>query len=351
MKKRQRLLQVFLGIALSGVLTGCGSDLRNTNIEAGMKAISQMDYQTALANFDHAEASGENARLIARGRGIAGMGLTDYASAIARLEECLSYSNGLVMSIDYDVNYYLAAAYSKSGNQEKAEQIYTAILALLPEETDAFFLRGNARLELGWYEKAVGDFEEVIRLAPEDYDRLVGIYEVLDSHGYQEVGKAYLQVALDKRADKMKAYDKGRIYYYLGEYQQAYLYLEEAKTSQTADVYLYLGRSYEATGDYNYAINNVYNAYLEKQEGNADIYNQLGLCYLKQENHTAALDAFQKAMNIPNNGMMQTLQFNEIVAYEYLGEYTKAAVLLNNYLKTYPDDEQAKREYDFLSTR
>jgi len=48
---------------------------------------------------------------------------------------------------------------------------------------------------------------------------------------------------------------------------------------------------------------------------------------------------------------MQTLSFNEIVAYEYLGEYTQASVLLDSYLKTYPDDEVAKREKQFLATR
>ena len=52
-----------------------------------------------------------------------------------------------------------------------------------------------------------------------------------------------------------------------------------------------------------------------------------------------------------NSGMMQVLKMNEIVAYEKLGEYKQAAVLLGNYLKTYPDDETAKREYEFLKTR
>ena len=49
--------------------------------------------------------------------------------------------------------------------------------------------------------------------------------------------------------------------------------------------------------------------------------------------------------------MQQTLSFNEIVAYEYLGEYKKAAVLLDSYLQAYPDDETAKREKQFLQTR
>ena len=49
--------------------------------------------------------------------------------------------------------------------------------------------------------------------------------------------------------------------------------------------------------------------------------------------------------------MMQTLSFNEIVAYEHLGDFKQAFVLMENYLKNYPDDVQARREYQFLSSR
>ena len=188
-------------------------------------------------------------------------------------------------------------------------------------------------------------------MAPNDFSRLIQVYEVLAAEGYDQLGREYLETALEQRSDKMAAYDKGRIYYYLGNYEQAQVLLEQAKDSGGADSYLYLGLAYEATGDYNYAITNVYTSYLNKGEGNAEIYNQLGLCYLKQEEYSSALEAFQNAMQMEDNSMMQVLRFNEIVAYEYLGEYTQAAVLLDNYLKTYPDDEQAKREYSFLSTR
>ena len=64
-----------------------------------------------------------------------------------------------------------------------------------------------------------------------------------------------------------------------------------------------------------------------------------------------ALSSFQTAMDIEDNGMMQTLKFNEIVAYEYMEDYKTAAALMNSYLRAYPDDENAKREYEFLQTR
>lgn len=350
MKKKKTGLVLWVVIGLCIALTGCGGNKENKNVEDGMSAIELLDYQGALACFEKAKEEGEDARLIARGMGIASMGLTDYEAAVSYFEECLSYSDGFVQDMDFDVNYYLAAALCKNGSYEEAEQIYDVILAM-QEKTECYFLRGNARLEQGKTAEAIADFEKVIATEPNNYDILITIYEVLDAHDMQKEGKAYLETALSERSKKMTAYDKGIIYYYLEDYLQACVQLEEAKKIGTADVYYYLGMSYEATGDHSYALNNVYIKYLNHNDGDARIYNQQGLCYLKQGDYALALEAFQNAMKLPDNGMMQTLQFNEIVAYEYLGEFAAAEALLNNYLKSYPDDEAAIREYGFLSTR
>ena len=111
-----------------------------------------------------------------------------------------------------------------------------------------------------------------------------------------------------------------------------------------------LGRAYEADGNLNYAAT-LFMKYIQTNPGSAIVMNELGLCKLKQEDYEGALEAFQSAIAIPENGMMQTLAFNEIVAYEYLGEFRRAAVLMENYQASYPDDEAAQREYQFLKTR
>ncbi|MBP5299305.1 MAG: tetratricopeptide repeat protein, partial [Lachnospiraceae bacterium] len=168
--------------------------------------------------------------------------------------------------------------------------------------------------------------------------------------GYGEIGKDYLNRMLTDYGNRLSDYDLGRVYYFLGEYAQACRYLETAKGEGSADACLYLGKSYEATGDYNYAIS-VYNDYLVKDTTNASVYNQMGLCKIKMSDYQGALEAFQSAMQIEDNGMMQTLAFNEIVAYEHLGEFKQASVLMENYVRTYPDDSEAAREYEFLKTR
>lgn len=315
-----------------------------------MTLVQQLDYEAALLLFDEAEAAGENERLIARGRGIASMGLTDYEQAIAYFQEALSTGSGFVQAVDFDLNYYLAAAYVKNGQYREAVEAYDAILALKPAEQDAYFLRGCALLELSEYDRAKADFDKALSMDSRNYDRLIQVYEALAHHGYQEAGREYLTNALENGSKELDVYDSGRIYYYLGEYQKAYIALEAAKTKGGAESYLYLGRAYEATGDYNYA-SNVYNSYLASEGANAEVYNQLGICEMAKGEYTKALQAFQAGKQIEDSEYLQALSYNEIVAYEYLGEYQKAAVLLEAYLKAYPDDGQAKREQGFLSTR
>lgn len=339
-----------MGVGLF-TFSGCGSNQTGSSLAAGMECIESMDYKAALAAFQTAEQNGEDGRLIKRGLGIAYIGLTDYDSAIDSFLQCLALSDGIVEEMDYDVNFYLAAAFQKSGKYSESEKVYDAILAMRPQDIDAYYFRGNARLSQEEYEDARVDFDKVIALEPYNFGRLIEIYEVLSDHGYKQIGEEYLETALSQREAKMTALDKGKINYYLGQFEKAQIFLEDAKSTGEAEAFLYLGMAYEATGDFNYAITNVYTSYLNKNKENPQIYNQLGLCYIKQEDYASALSAFQSAMQIADRDMIQALQFNEIVAYEFLGEYTQAAVLLDNYIKMYPDDEAARREYAFLSTR
>lgn len=344
-KKRYPVLGLLFAAA---VLAGCGS--QGTKTSEAMQLLQELNYEEALAGFDAAEEAGENARLIARGRGITYMGMTDYEQAIVCFREALADSSGFIQPVDFDLNYYLAAAYIKNGQYEEAEKSYDAILSLRPEEEDAYFLRGSVRLKRDKYEDAKADFDKVISMDRDNYDRLISVYEELAHYGYREAGQEYLNNALQTSGDKMDNYDIGRIYYYLEDYQQACTALEKARAKGSADVFLYLGRAYEATGDYNYAAS-VYNSWVASDSSSAMIYNQLGLCEIAKGDYQKALGAFQAGMQIEDNELMQTLSFNEIVAYEYLLEYQKASVLLDNYLKNYPDDEQARREQIFLSTR
>ena len=331
------------------ILTGCGKSGRE-NIDAGMQKITEMDYGQAVECFESAMANGEDSRLLYRGLGIAYMGLTQYADAAAAFEQALSNGNILVDSMDYDINYYLATAYYKNNEKEKAVAVYDAILGLDRSQKTAHYLRGTVKLELGRYDEAIADFDSAIALNTKDYGQIIDIYQVLEQNGYKQTGKEYLEAAMAEGEKSMDDSEKGQMSYYLEDYTSASTYLERARTNGKEETILYLGKTYEALGDYNYAAS-VYSAYLAEHTDSEQMYNQLGMCRMQMGNYTEALNAFQAGINVEDNTMLQTLQFNEIVAYEYLGEYRKAAVLMESYLRTYPDEEAAKRENLFLQTR
>lgn len=349
MKKQKKAATAFCIALLSGLLLGgCGSS-KNPSVDEGMAAVEALDYAGALQCFEKAMIDREDLRLLYRGQGLAYMGMTQYENAVEAFKKALSSGNGQIDNIDYDINYYLATAYYKLGEVDKGIETYNAVIALRPKDKLAYYLRGSFWIAQD-YERAKADFDKAIALAPEDYDQLINIYLVLEQHGYREVGQEYLQTALGSESKTMTDYQKGRMYYYLMDYDNARNFLEKARKSGGVEAVLLLGQTYEELGDFNYAIS-VYNSFIEGDQTNAKVYNRLGLCKLEQKAYEEALRAFQAGMNVENNDMMQTLKFNEIITYEKLGEYKQAAVLMDNYLDVYPDDAAAQREYIFLKTR
>ena len=349
-KKLYRITILILMIASTVLLTACGSKKEISKTEAGMQALKDLDYETANQYFEAAVVAGENAKKAYRGQGMAYLAMADYESAIKAFERALGQSNGLIGDIEYDISYYLAVAQYKSGDFEGAYQTYSAILALDEENAQAHYLRGSVALKSDRYDEAISDFNRAVELTPKDHDLYIHIYEDLFGMGYKSEGDVYLKRALEGDT-KMSIYQQGKFYYYLGQYEDARNSFEKASdTIDTAELTLLLGKSYEALGDVNYAAS-IYSKYLEKHENEAAVYNQLGLCKMNVEDYTGALEAFEQGLAIENNDLMQSLKYNEIVAYEYLGEFKKATVNMEAYLKTYPDDEKALREYEFLKTR
>lgn len=340
-----------IGIAALCLLCGCGGNKNSSYVDTGMNQIEIADYDGALVSFSAAREAGENKELIARGEGIAYLGRTDYDQAVTSFLEALSYCDGTVTDLEYDINYYLATAYYKAGSYQEAYDTYTAILQLKHRDARAYYLRGLSLLAMGDMAQATADFDRALELAPSDYAMYIDIYLALDQYGYTQEGRGYLENAMKNGSKTMSDYNKGRICYYLGDYENACVYLDNAnKTNSSQEVVLALGQAYEATGDINFAAS-IYTNYLANYGDNAKIYNQLGICKLAVGDYEAAKTAFESGIALNDMDIMQTLKYNEIVAYEYLGDFKKACVLMETYLMTYPDDEAALREYEFLKTR
>lgn len=341
------LLIVFTSLFL---LSGCDSRAKESDLEAAYTQIEACEYEGALAALDIAEENGEDMAYILRARGVANMGLTNYEEAVEQFIAALGYSDWRIDDFDIDVNYYLADTYERMGKDSEAIDTYSAILGIREKDMLAHYRRGRVRLRQNDHDGALEDFERALKLEPDNYDLRIEIAGRLTESGYEDEGRSYLEQFLAEKEKKLSDFDKGRIYFYMEDYATAKTYFEEARDDDDQSTILFLGKTYEMLGDYNYATS-TYQNYLSKHPEAALIHNQLGLSRLESGDYAGAKEAFQTARNLNNTGIDQTLSFNEIVACEYTGDFNQAKVLMEAYIKKYPDDEAAKREALFLSTR
>lgn len=72
---------------------------------------------------------------------------------------------------------------------------------------------------------------------------------------------------------------------------------------------------------------------------------------MEQKKYEEALAAFTSGIDLGDTAYLQSLKYNQVIAYEYMGKFGEAKNAMEAYLLTYPDDTKAKREYDFLKTR
>ena len=339
------LLTGILGLMLLG---GCAAGTEH--IREADSLIENGSYAEALESLDAAEEAGENIRLIHRSRGIADMGLSDYGAAVDEFTAALSSNKGYVKDMDIDISYYLAVSQYRLGDVKGANDTYSSIIALFPDEAEAYFLRGRTYLAMQDTDNAKSDFDKAVKLSPDDPDLYIQIYEALTDAGLADEGERYLKNAMELNT-KLSSFQKGRLYYCMGDYERAKENLENAvNNDKDPQATLYLGRTYEAMGDMNYAVS-LYRTYLENDPGNAQVMNQLGLCLMSLGDYAAAQEAFNKGLEMGDPAMDQSLWFNLIVSYEYLGDFDRAKTMMNDYLAEYPDDEEAQRENEFLVTR
>ncbi len=335
------------------MLSGCGEEQQKSNTELGYDALKTMDYTSAAAYFDAAASDGEDLQIVYRGKGMANMGLYRYEDAVDCFLRALAESDGRIRRIDYDISYYLAVAQFKTGDFQGAYDTYTSIINMNEKDKTAYYLRGRVLLSMDDKISAMDDYDRAVVLDPTDYDIYIQICKDLTAAGYEDNGKAYVHRALNTDYKKTD-YQKGVLSYYVGEYEDARnsfeKYRSDKKNKDTKDLILYLCKTYEALGDLNYA-SGLYTEYLNQHPEETEMFLSMGLLKLKLEDYSGALAAFQAGIALNQPEYMQSLRFNEIVAYEYLHDFRKAAVLMKEYLALYPNDEVAQREYRFLETR
>lgn len=154
---RQICIVFATALLACALFTGCGA-AKEDNLSQGIALVEQMDYEGALTCFEAAALNKEDMRQVYRGQGLAYMGMTDYENAAASFEKALGQSSPHPDAMDYDINYYLATAYYRNGQVDKAIHVYQAITDLKPGEKTAWYLKRNHGAGAGQYGRCESRF-------------------------------------------------------------------------------------------------------------------------------------------------------------------------------------------------
>lgn len=283
--------------------------------------------------------------------GIAAMEDGDYEGAVEAFDNALAQCIGDIGADELDICYYKAAAQYAGGSTENAIATYTAILEYDDGEAGAYYLRGCLYLQQGNTDAAVSDFGNAVKYDGDDYELYVNIYENLSAYDMAEKGEEYLNEAFSIRGSDADDFAwRGRIYYLLGQYDNAVTELNSALKKESVVANLYLAQVYEALGDSDDA-ETYYRAYVDSGEADSAAMNALGEVELSRGDYEAALSYFEQGLAMESVTNQRELMQNLIAAYEYTGDFEAARDMAEQYVALYPDDADAQREYIFLKNR
>ena len=172
---------------------------------------------------------------------------------------------------------------------------------------------------------AVEDYRMAIDCNKFCYPAHIGLYLALvnthDVNAADQVLVDALELENKKEDDR---YYKGILHYYKGEYDKAELLLSEAIDLEHYEAYYYLGRVYMARAKFEEALE-YFTSFLEECPSgiNAEYCNELGGCYMEMKEYELAREWFAKGVEIAAGNVRQQILYNEIIAYERLGNTLK----------------------------
>lgn len=325
-------------------------------IDYGYCLIELEKYKEAESMFQKAILEKENSivnknnKKAYRGLGIMNYLDGNYESAIEDFNKALEYTS--LNEYDVDILSYMGTTNIQLGNYEEALADFTSVIEKDAKNRAALKSRGEVNYQLGNYEDSIADYTASKEIDKEDYDVYFGLYQAYTALGDSANAKEVLEQAtsLPIKDDEDKFY-LAKVHYYQGNNTQALEEFSVISELGFVDSYLYMGNIYLESGDNTSAVS-YYELYLQQtQPKNASFYSKLSTCYLNVKSYSKALDTAQKGLSYAGSVDKKNLLRNEIIAYEYLGDYETAYAKMQAYLSSYPEDEEAKREMEFLSTR
>ena len=286
-----------------------------------------------------------------RDQGIAAMDEGRYEDAVALFDEALGCSIGRVTDLELDIDYYKGAAQYKGGQFEDAVDTYTYLIKYDEKNYKPYFLRGSIYAKEGEIGQAIKDYDAAVAVDEKNYLLYIEIYQNLNAQGYTDQGLVYLNngLAVSDKSPESKYY-KGRIYYMLGQTDEAEKLLKEAIEKDVIDAKLYLAKIYQDASDY-VSAQALLEEYAASDAVTSDALGTLGDIELSSGNYDNALNYYEAGLSLDSIGNMPQLMKGKVAALEKLYRFDEAKEVLTQYIESYPNDEEASKELVFLQTR
>lgn len=238
----------------------------------------------------------------------------EYDEAVAAYDEALDLAGMRVSSLELDIASYKAAALYRAGKLSEAIDTCSAVLDL-KKSAEMYLTRGMLYREAGDTEAAKADF-----------------------------------AAVAERTSSKDQIMLGRLSYYMEDYAKAKEYLEAASKAGNTEADYWQAELYWQMGNVDYAVT-LYQNYLQGEVTHQEAYAKVANYQIGQGDYEGALETIQSGIAMGDGGSIQTLLAAEIAVYEHEGDFETARIKMESYLESYPNDEEAAREYEFLRSR
>lgn len=338
---------IAVGVLMVLALGGCKNKI--SYYDKAKTAMEQGNYEEAADNYSKAIMEDEQLQMSYRGVGICSFLTGDYVKAEDYFLRGLGESKGIVGDVELDISYYLAETYVATAKTKEAIDIYTNILEYDDKQSEALVYRGTLYVRAGEVEKAKKDFEKAANNEKDDVSVYYHAYNALKD--VDKTADEYLEKGLKCKDDsKESTYMKGCLYKASGDYDTAIKILSDSKEAGFGKSAFTLGEIYELKGDFTTAVSN-YNDYIKVSNPSVAEYVTIINCQINAGDYEAAMKNCQSAITNAGESEKKALRFEEIVVLEKIGDFNAAKEKMTKYLEDYPDDEKAKREFEFLQTR
>ncbi len=311
-------------------------------------------YDEAVKSFDAAYQDVENAiskennKKMYFGKAAAYYGLSEYDKALEACDAALAIDDA--KHLDDGLNRMKAVICRITGDFDSAVGIYGKLIEKNDDDVDSHIARGEIYEQNSDYEKAKNDYLAAVKIDEKNCDAYFLLYEVYKKQGDEKNADGVLNKILEiKSADAMQ---KGRAYYYKGDYENALAQLDKSYEDGEADALYYSGLVEMAEKDFSAALEKFKNYTGSGTKLLSDTYNQMAGCCIELGDFDAAMKWIEEGLGARTSpDAERALMKNKVVLYERMGRYRNARRDARSYIKKFPDDDEMKKELAFINSR